>query len=327
MRALVTGADGLLGSNLVRKLLDAGIGVRALLHPTSKSETLDGLDIERMRGDILDTASVQAAMKGCGSVFHVAASTAMWPPRDPKITAVNVTGTRNMLDAAEAAGVKRFVHVGSASSFGYGDKRSPGTETTPFRYAGMGIAYFDSKLEAQKLVLARAAEGRLDALVVNPTFMLGPYDSMPSSGKLIAGFVRLKPPFYPPGGRCFVHVGDVAEAMVAALEKGETGRCYILGNTNLDMGEFFRVIGRVTGVRAPSLMIPREIMLLAGRAGSAWADITRKATDITWEIAQCSCIGSYYSPARAVRELGMKQTPVETAVEDSVRWMRDNGRM
>lgn len=325
MKTMVTGADGLLGGNLVRALLESGFDVSALIHPASRSKTLDGLAIERHAGDILDRQSVEDAMRGCEVVFHVAASTAHWPPRDPKITAVNVEGTRTVADAAGRRGIRMMVHVGSASSFGYGTKEKPGTEETPYRYRGFGLAYFDSKLKAQELVLRRVKEGRLNAVVVAPTFMLGPHDSGPSSGKMIARYAEMKFPFYPPGGRNFVHVRDVAAGMIAALEKSRPGECYILGHRNMDMKEFFTAVARVAGFQPPKYKIPREAMLLSGLAGSAFGAVSGRQPEITLEMARSSCIGCYYSAGKAVLELGLPQTPVETAIEDSYRWLKDNG--
>ena len=325
MKATVTGADGLLGSNLVRELLDRGFEVSALIHPSSKSKTLDGLPITRLAGDILDKQAVEDAVRGSEALFHVAASTAMWPPRNPAITAINVEGTRNVADAAEKLGVRMMVHVGSASSFGYGTKEKPGNEESSYKYKGFGLAYFDSKLEAMELVLGRVREGRLNAVVTAPTFMLGPHDSGPSSGRLIARFVEIKPPFYPPGGRNFAHVRDVAAGMVSALDKGKPGECYILGNSNMDMQEFFTIVARVAGIRAPKRRIPRQVTMLAGRVGTAYGELTGKPPELTIEMARSSCIGSYYSADKAVRELGLPRTPIETAIEESYRWLKDNG--
>jgi dihydroflavonol-4-reductase len=327
MKALVTGADGLLGGNLVREMIHRGIDARAIVHPKSLSRTLDGLPIERITGDILDADGLAKAAEGCDAVFHVAASTALWPPKAPIITAVNVEGTRNMLDAAVKAGVKRFIHVGSASSFGYGTKERPGDETTPFKYADFGLAYFDSKLEAQKIALRYAADGALDVVVVNPTFMIGPFDSGPSSGKMISRFVDMKLPFYPPGGRNFIHARDAAKGMLAALERGRSGECYLLGNRNMDMKEFFSLVARVAGIRPPSLEIPKEVMMIAGTAGSALGNLTGKQPELSYEMARSSCVGAYYSAAKAIRELELPQTLVETAVEEAYDWLVKNGHI
>lgn len=325
MKVLVTGADGLLGGNLVRELLARDFEVRVLVHPASRSATLDGLPLDSRRGDLTSAGDVEEAVRGCECVFHVAASTAMWPPRDPKITAVNVGGTANVIESSERCGVRRLVHVGSASSFGYGTREAPGDEETPYKYAGFGLAYFDSKLKAQNMVLRRAREGRVDAVVVNPTFMFGPYDSGPSSGKMIVKFASMKLPFYPPGGRNFAHAADVAKGMVAALENGRSGECYIMGNRNMTMQNIFGVIAKVVGVRAPKIEIPAPLMLAAGAAGSVLGEITRRPPEISFEMARSSCVGAYYSAAKAVRELALPQTPVETAIEDSWRWLVDNG--
>ena len=327
MKTLVTGGDGLLGGNLVRELLSGGNEVRVLIHPASKSRTLDGLDIDRMGGDILKAEDAEKATRGCEAVFHVAASTAMWPPRDPKITAINVDGTRNMLDAAEKNGVKRFVHCGSASSFGFGTKKKPGDEDSPYKYHDIGLAYYDSKLAAQKLVLERAGAGRIDALVINPTFMFGPFDSGPSSGEMILQLVKMKLPFYPPGGRNFVHVRDVARGMILAFEKGGTGECYIMGHENLSMKELFTIIAEIAGIRPPVLEIPKDLLMAAGRVGTFVGDLTGKKPKVSRELAISSTLCTYYTAAKAVKEFGLPQTPVRTALEDSYNWLRDNGYM
>lgn len=321
MKVLVTGGDGLLGGNLVRRLLDKEYEVKVLIHPSSDSPTLENLAIDKVTGDILDIDSLKKAVRGCKAVFHVAASTAMWPPLDAKITAVNVTGTANMLLAARDENVERFIHTGSASSFGYGTKHKPGTEESPYGYNNLRLAYFESKLEAQKMVLRQAKEGIIDAVVVNPTFMIGPYDSQPSSGKVILKFLQLKAPFYPPGGRCFIHAGDAAEGMISALTKGRTGECYILGNENLEMKEFLTMVAEVAGVAPPRYKIPDKAMISAGRIASGLAAATKKVPELTYEIAKVSCIGSYYSAGKAVRELALPQTPVKEAVEEAYRWL------
>ncbi len=325
MKVLVTGADGLLGSNLVRVLLHGGHDVRALVHPASKSTTLNNLPIEKTLGDILEPARVKAAVKDCGAVFHCAASTAMWPPRNPRVTAINVEGTRHVLAAMAHNNGSRLVHVGSASSFGYGTMENPGAEQTPYRYQSAGLDYFDSKLQAQKLVLEYAAAGWVDAVVVNPTFMFGPHDAAPSSGRMLVQFTRMNLPFYPPGGRNFVHVRDVAQGMIGALEKGKTGECYLLGHHNMTMKELFGVMARVTGSRPPQIKIPPDLMRLAGRVGSGVAALSGKAPALSYEMAMGSCTGSYYNPAKAVRELSLAQTPIETAIEEAYRWLKDNG--
>ena len=327
MNILVTGADGLLGSNLVRLLLERGDTVRVFVHPASRSNTLDGLSVERVTGDILEPAQINRAAADCEAVFHCAASTATWPPRDPKITAINVQGTMNVLDACAEAGVRRLVHVSTSSTFGFGTKRNPGTEKTRYKYKLYGMAYMDSKLEGQKRVLERTARGDVDAVIVNPTFMFGPYDSGPSSGRMIVTMATRRIPFYPPGGKCAVHVRDVAGAMIAALEKGRTGECYLLGNRNMDYRELFGLFEDVLGFPAPKIPLPYGIMLAAGAVGSAIADATKKPQDITWGIALGACTGAYYDSAKARRELGLGQTPIEVAVKEAYDWLKDNGNI
>ncbi len=327
MKVLVTGADGLLGSNLVRRLLKKDYSVRALIHPSSNSATLEGLRIEKFKGDILDISSLKKAIRGCKAVFHVAASTAMWPPLAPLITSINVKGTSNILKVSREEDVERFVHTGSASSFGYGTIDNPGTEETPYGYSNLRLAYFESKLEAQNMVLRHVKAGEIDAVIVNPTFMIGPYDSLPSSGKVIVKYLQLNKPIYPPGGRCFIHAGDAAEGMINALDKGRSGECYILGNSNMAMRELLTIIAEVAGAVPPKYKIPDKAMIAAGRLSSALAAMTNRKPELTYEIAKVSCVGSYYSAAKAVRELNLPQTPVEEAVYEAFCWLKDNGKL
>ena len=276
-------------------------------------------------GDILDLPSLEGAVRQCQAIFHCAASTALWPPRDPKITTTNLDGTRNVIDAAERQGIERVVYVGTANSYGFGTKDQPGTEVSPYRYGKYRLAYCDSKFKAQGMVLERVREGRIDAVVVNPTYMLGPYDSGPSSGKMILGFLQLALKVCPPGGRNFVHVQDVAAGMVSALERGRSGECYILGHQNMEWKEFFAAMGRVTGVEPPRIVVPKWLILFSGLAGSFTAARSGSPPTLSYEMARVSCVGTYYSPAKAVRELDLPQTSIEAAIEDAYRWFADHG--
>jgi dihydroflavonol-4-reductase len=219
---LVTGADGLLGSNLVRELLARKYTVRALLQPARNTATLNGLDIDARPGDLLDAASVLSAAQGCDAVIHAAALTTVWPARSSLIRAVNVTGTQNVLDAVDACNIRRLIYVGSASSFGFGTKVKPGSEGNAFVSHKYGLDYIDSKREAQNLVLAAASRG-LPCVVVNPTFMFGAFDSLVGPSAMIRALVHGQLPGHTTGGRNFVCVRDVATGIANALTMGRPG--------------------------------------------------------------------------------------------------------
>lgn len=323
MKVLVTGADGLLGANLVRELMAEGHDVRAFVLRNGAARTLAGLDIETIGGDLLDEDStvLAGALHGCEAVFHCAGLTDMRAP-EKLMWRVNFDGTRRIVDASLRAGVKRFIHTGSASSLQFGPMECPGDERGGFPPAHRGVAYAESKAEASKYVLDRVAHDGLDGLIVAPTFMLGPFDERPSSGELIRQFVRRRMRFTSPGGRNFAYVGDVARAMVSALQHGRTGETYLLGGTNLTYLEFFSLVARAVGTDPPRVVLPSTVVIAAGYAGSAAQVITRRPAALNATMGRLACTRTYYDSSKAIAELSMPQTPVEQAIAESVRSLR-----
>lgn len=325
MKVIVTGADGLLGGNLVRVLLESGHRVRVFLQEGRKSPTLEGLDIERFQGDILDPESLARAFDGTAAVIHAAASTSIWPPRSAIVRRVNIEGTVNAIAAAEKAQLDRFVYIGTANSFTPGTKSAPGKEDTPYDGARWGLDYMDSKYEARLRVLEAIRGRKLPALTVNPTFMIGPYDSTPSSGTMLIRLNQGKVFGYTTGGRCWTHVRDVAVAAANALTKGRIGESYIAGNSNLDYGEFFSLAADVIGVPPPRMRVPKPLALIVGAAQSAGAALTGKPPLLGYSAARIAFGEFYYDPSKARAELDMPATPLEAAVRECFDWLRGNG--
>ncbi len=325
-KVLVTGADGLLGSNLVRELLNRGYNVRAFLLPNSTSKTLDDLEIERFEGNILEPNDLSAAMDGCTHLVHAAANTNIWPDRSEIVRKVNIDGTKNVIEAALGASIQRMVYIGTANSFGFGPKENPGDETKPYESAIYGLDYQDSKYEAQQYLLEQVKTRNLPALVINPTFMLGPYDSKPSAGAMILAIYNRKVPAFAPGGKNYIYVKDVATAIANGLDgKGRVGECYIAGHENLNFKEAFTRIATLVGVKPPSISMPGGILKLYGRIGSFIGDITGKAPTVTYPMTKISCDEHYFSPAKAIRELEMPQTGLDVAVKEAFGWFEENG--
>ncbi|MBN1343604.1 MAG: SDR family NAD(P)-dependent oxidoreductase [Phycisphaerae bacterium] len=319
MRVLVTGADGLLGSNLVRELLADDHSVRCLILPGSRSATLDGLPVEKVEGDVCDEGfSLSDAMAGCDGVFHCAAITDLWADAD-LVWKVNFEGTRRVLNACLAASIKRLVFVSSASCFEPGPICAPGDETGAFPAAYRGTPYVESKHRATELVREYANARGLDAVIVAPTFLLGPYDARPSGGELVRQFIRRPMAFVPPGGRSFAYAPDVARAMLSAMDKGRTGQTYILGGHNLCYRDFFSQVAKIAGLRSPRRTLPGSAVLLAGTMASFFGHIVRKRPKLNRSVARFSLLGAYYSSTKATDELGASQSPIETGTEDSIR--------
>ena len=325
MKILVTGADGLLGNNLVRELLSRDHEVNVLLLPNSPTHSLDGLNIQRFEGNILNPGDIEKAMKGCDAVIHAAANTNIWPSRSEIIRKVNFDGTQNMVEAALKANIKRFIYIGTANSFGFGSKQNPGNETKPYASGKYGVDYMDSKLEAQKLVLKAAEEKGLPAITVNPTFMLGPYDTKPSAGAMILAIYEEKVPGFAPGGRNYLYVKDAAVAIANGLTKGRIGESYIVGNINLSYQEMFTKMAKLVGAKPPKIKIPSIFIKLYGMIGSAYGSLLKKQPTVSYPMALISCDEHYFDPQKARDELDLPQTDIDTAITESFNWLKENG--
>ena len=324
MKILVTGADGLLGSNLVRELLRRGHTVRAFVQPGRQQKTLEGLNLEKFPGDLLNPEDVIKSAEGCEAVIHCAASTSVWPTRSDIVNRVNIEGTKNIIQTVRFNKVQRMIYVGTANSFGFGSKENPGVEGNPYRSATYGLDYMDSKYKAQQVVLKEVQENSLPAVIVNPTFMFGPYDSNPSSGAMILALHKGKVPGYTGGGRNYLCAKDAAVAIANALTKGRIGECYILGNQNLSYQEAFKKIAETIGVKPPSIAIPPVFAKLYGRLGSFIGNLTGKPPAISYPLSRIACDEHYFSPAKAVRELELPQTPIETGIRECFDWLKEN---
>jgi len=325
MNVLVTGPDGVLGSNLLRELLLKGYSVTALVENGKKSPTIDNLPITRIGGNLLNEDDIISATKGMDIVIHCAASTNMFPGRSAVVNNVNIGGTENIIKGCQVNNVKRLIYCGTANSFASGTLDNLGTEKNEYKAWHYKLDYMDSKYKAQLLVLKAVKEKGLDAVVINPTFMIGPYDSRPSSGTMILSVFNGKVPGYTLGGKNFIAVKDVAVAITNAITKGKKGECYILGNENLTYKAAFEKIAKVVGVKGPQRKVPTTIVKLMGRMMSFFATIFKFYPDLTKELAVLSTEIHFYSPQKAREELGLPETPIETAIEECFDWFRENG--
>ena len=240
---------------------------------------------------------------------------------------MTVDGTETLLAAAASTGA-RVVHVGSASSFGFGNRSRPGSEDTPYRGHGYRLGYLDYKHAAQRVASRCAARGQ-HVVIVAPTFMLGAHDTHLGGSRLVLQVARapaigggvIIP--CPPGGRNFVSVDDVAAGVCGALDHGEPGRAYLLGHRNLRYRELVALIGRAVGRRVATVALPRGMVRVAGNVGSAASLLTGRAPALSAAAARAACHDHFYTAERAVRELGLPQTPLERAIEVAWRWLRD----
>ncbi|MFA7272671.1 MAG: NAD-dependent epimerase/dehydratase family protein [Crocinitomicaceae bacterium] len=324
MKVLVTGPDGLLGSNLVRELLSRAYEVTGFCEAGKASPTIEGLRMKKIYGNLLNEADLLDAAFGMDVVIHCAANTSMFPARQTVVNRVNIEGTANVVKACQKNKVKRMIYVGTANSFASGNLQKLGSECNHYEAGRYGLDYMDSKYQAQQNVLKKVQDEDFDAVIVNPTFMIGPYDSRPTSGAMILGVYGKKIPGYTVGGKNFVAAKDAAVAIVNAITKGKKGECYILGNENLTFKEAFDKIAKITGVSPLKLKIPKTVCTLYGQFNSRVATILKIQPKVTKELAILSNEMHYYSAEKARKELEMPQTPIDTAIKECYDWFIEN---
>ena len=323
---LITGATGLVGSAVARRLLAEGFAVRALARAGSPRFHLDGLDLDFVTGDIRDAASVRSAMAGIRYVFHVAADYRLWA-RDPReIFAANVDGTRIVMQEAKNAGVERVVYTSSVATLALRHDGSPADESVPLAVEqGIG-AYKRSKIAAERLVEAMVADEQLPAVIVNPSTPIGPRDVKPTpTGRIIVEAARGRVPGFLDTGLNLVHVDDVADGHLAALKRGKIGERYILGGENVLLADMLGEIARMVGRRPPRWRIPRAVVMPIAYAAEATARLTGREPFTTLDGIRMAEHHMFFTAAKAERELGFRPRPYRAALEDAVNWFRAAG--
>ena len=333
MKCFVTGASGFIGANLVHELTARGHEVKALLRPTSDLRGLAGAAFERVDGDVSDRDRLIAAMRGCDWCFQVAASYHLWLKDYAPMYAANVQGTRNVLEAAARAGCSRIVYTSTVGCIGLPKALNgsvmPTDEATPVSGAQMSNHYKKSKWEAE-LVARELAKQGLPIMIVNPSAPVGPRDVKPTpTGQVIVDFLNRTMPAYLDTGLNWVHVRDVAIGHVLAAEKGRIGERYILGHAegNWTMKEAFDVLAQISGIPAPRMRIPYWVALTAAHFDEATSRITGKPPKAPLAGVRMARYKMFFNPAKAIRELGLPQTPPRQALSDAVEWFRAHGRL
>jgi dihydroflavonol-4-reductase len=325
MSVLVTGGTGFVGANLVRELLGEGESVRVLARPGGDRRVLEGCRVEIADGDLLDRASVETAMRGVARVYHVAADYRLWAPDPRALYRANVDGTRHVLEAAWAAGAERIVYTSTVGAVGIPADGTPGDETTPVSLQDMVGAYKASKFMAERVADELAARGA-PIVIVNPSTPIGPWDVKPTpTGEMIVDFLKGKMLGSLDTGLNLVHVRDVARGHMQAAEVGRIGERYILGCENLTLLEIFRRLSALTGIPAPRLRVPYRVAWLAAAVMEGGARITGRPPRVALTAVRMAKKRMHFSAARAVRELGMPQTPVDIALADAVAWFVEGG--
>ncbi len=326
MQTFLTGATGFLGSHVARALVEQGADLRLLVRPTSNLRNLEGLKAETASGDLRDRASLERAMRGCDTVFHVAADYRLWVTDPNEMYRSNVEGTRAILEAARKNGVKAVVYTSSVATMGFTGNGRPADEDSPVSLADMIGHYKRSKFMAEQIALEAGRSG-MRVAIVNPTTPIGENDIKPTpTGRIIVDFLKRKFPAYVETGLNLVDVRECARGHVAALEKGRSGERYILGGENLTLKQILDKLGQITGLPSPKVKLP---YMVAYAAGAFDETITGRLLHgeprATIETVRMGKKKMWASSAKAERELGWRTVPVDEALRRAVEWFRGNG--
>jgi len=326
--ALVTGATGFVGAAVVRALLAAGRAVRVLVRVQSDRRNISGLDVEAATGSLDDPASLDAAVAGIGTLFHVAADYRLWV-RDPAaMFRVNVEGTRALMERAMTAGVERVVYTSSVATLGLLTNGDPADETAPSTFADMVGPYKQSKFLAEAEVRHLVETRQLPAVIVNPSTPIGPGDVKPTpTGRMIRDAAAGRMPAFVDTGLNLVHVDDVAAGHLLAEAVGRIGQRYILGGENLSLAEIFRRIAVLTHRRPPTIRLPLATVWPVAAFAEGLARITGKEPMVTFDSLRMARKVMFFSSAKAERELGYRARPVDVALRDAIDWFRAEGAL
>ena len=325
MTTLVTGATGFLGSALARELLKDGRTLKLLVRKNSDRRNIDELDCEVAYGDLRDRDSLKSALAGCHTLYHTAAYYSLWSHDKRLIYDINVQGTRNILESALEMDVEKVVYTSTVGCIGLSEDGNPANENQPMNPATLCNDYKLSKYEAEQVAHELFGRG-LPVIIVNPSTPIGPRDIKPTpTGKIILDFLNRKMPAYIDTGLNLIDVADCARGHILAEEKGRPGERYILGNKNMSLKDILLALETLTGLKAPRIKLPYWVAYTAGLA-CEWAsdNITHQPPSVPLAGVKMAKYFMYFDPSKAIKELGLPQNPVENALEQAVRWFKEN---
>lgn len=325
MKVLVTGANGLLGHHVVMELIARGQGVSVIVRNT-RNLCFDCSKVNIHIGDFTLYDDLKTAATGCEAIIHIAAITDAGLRRYDDYSRVNVEGTKLVLRVADELGINRIVYVSSANTVGYGCARQPADEHFTMQFPFTASFYARSKAASEQLMTEASQQPNRHIIILNPTFMIGAYDTRPSSGRMILMGYKRSLMLVPKGGKNFVATRDVAVATVNALTQGKNGERYLLAGTGLSFREFYNILKIISNYSQYTVQIPGFLLLGLGKIGDLLRFIGIK-TDICSMNVRQLMIREFYSNDKARRELGLPQTGIEIAVQEAIDWFKSRGML
>ena len=326
MKTLITGASGFVGSAVLRVLLKKGFQIRSLLRSSSNSENLSGLNVEIVHGDLRDPASLDNALKGCDSLFHVAADYRLWAKNTNEIYQSNVDGTINIMRAAQRQKISKIVYTSSVATLGINRDETPADENTPVTFSDMIGDYKKSKFLAEEKVKKMIQEDSLPATIVNPSAPIGPRDIKPTpTGRMICQAASGKVPAFVDTGLNIVHVDDVAEGHWKAFEKGQIGERYILGGENQTLKQILFSIAEIVEKRPPLFSIPHNLLLPFAYLSEMFARLFNKEDImLTVDSLRMSKKKMFFSTEKAKNLLDYQPREAIKGIKDAIDWFKEN---
>lgn len=325
MKVFLTGATGFVGGHLLRELLARGASVRCLARDPGRLHQPSSSEVEVVRGDLRDAEGMARAIAGCDIVYHCAADYRLYARYPEEIYESNVEGTRNVLAASAEAGVQRVVYTSSVGALGRNTDGSPADEETPVELKDMVGHYKRSKFLAERVADEWFQKG-LPVVIVNPSTPVGEGDVKPTAtGRLVLDFINRRVPAWVDTGLNLVDVRDVATGHVLAAEEGRPGEKYILGHCDMSLRDIYRTLARLADLPEPRIRLPHAVPLAFAAIDTALARLRRREPRVSLESVRLARHKMYFSPAKAVRELGLPQTPVEEALGRAIEWFRAHG--
>lgn len=316
-KVFITGTTGLLGTNVLIKLLNDGYTVIALVRKKSNNMGTENENLTWVEGSLF--TDISEYLEGVDYFIHIAAETRQDLPSYHDYKKINHDAVMYLFSQAVGANVKRFLFVSSANTLGFGSIEEPGTEKTPPKYPFTRSFYAKSKWDAENYLLQN--NKTTEVVIVNPSFMIGAYDHKPSSGKIIYWAWKKKVIFYPKGGKNFVHAEDAAIGVIKAIEKGKNGEKYLLAHENLTYKGFFKKVNQVTNQNPVLFPIPNTGLTILGVIGDI-VRIFNIRTSLSSSNIKALKIDNFYSNQKSVQELGIEYQPIHKAIEDAVEYFK-----
>lgn len=324
MAVLVTGATGFVGAWLVRRLTEQGETVHVLHRPSSSMEDLQGIPFVSRIGDVTDAESVRKACAEVDTVFHLAGVVGYSKAMRAQMDKVNVGGTRNVVEAVQTGRKPKLVYMSSVVAVGASRKPVALNEESPYTISNLNLGYFETKKAAEELVVQACRQGKIEAVILNPSTIYGAADARKGSRKTQLKVARGEFPFYTSGGVSVVSVHDVVAAVLAARSKGRNGERYILSGENLTIKSLFDRIAGFAGVKPPSIKLPNLAVHAIGKVGDLLETLGKKGP-LNSENAWTALLFHWFDHSKATAELGFNPRPADVALKESVDWMKQQG--